>query len=103
ANPGNLPEAEPRHVFLNSAKFFTDKNIALAANLDPMVARATDFEWDLVSYPVFADSPKLGPFQDAYVMAIHEASQMKEAAFQVLKFLISIEHQKEISEKGIIP
>lgn len=60
-------------------------------------------DWDLVSYPVFSSSPKIGSQSLPMTMGITSMAQNKDAAMAVLKFLVSDEAQWDISKKGSVP
>ncbi|MFC5653618.1 hypothetical protein ACFPYJ_31760 [Paenibacillus solisilvae] len=59
------------------------------------------FQWDIVTYPVFRAFPMLKPkAPDSSFLAISLLSKQKEEPFQVISYLISDEHQLEISKHG---
>ncbi|MDF2720382.1 MAG: extracellular solute-binding protein family 1 [Paenibacillus sp.] len=59
--------------------------------------------WDLVSLPTFADKPKIGSQSMPVVFGITSISKQKEAAMDVIQFLMSEDTQISESKKGIMP
>lgn len=55
------------------------------------------FNWDVATWPTFDDKPGLGRQFDFHVMMISPTSKNKEAAYRVLKTLISEEAQREMN------
>ncbi|WP_176706863.1 ABC transporter substrate-binding protein [Paenibacillus hemerocallicola] len=60
-------------------------------------------DWDLVSLPTFADKPKIGSQSMPVVFGITSTSKQKDAAMEVIQFLVSEETQISESKKGIMP
>lgn len=62
-----------------------------------------DFDWDLVSYPLYSELP--GVVSQAYpnYFGIPPFAQEKEAAMKVIKYLISDEFQLQASKEGKLP
>lgn len=58
-------------------------------------------EWDLVSYPVFADQPDTGPYPAYYYVGIPKNSRKKQEAFQLITHLLTHEVQLENSRMGL--
>lgn len=58
-------------------------------------------DWDLVSFPVFADDPETGPAPSRYYLGIPKNSQRKSEAFQLILHLLSEEVQSENSRHGL--
>ena len=56
--------------------------------------------WDMVSMPTFSDLPGVGTQPYANYAGITSTSKNKDAAAQVLKYLVSEEYQMEVSKKG---
>lgn len=59
-------------------------------------------EWDMVSFPVFADAPDTGPAPAYYYVGIPENSPRKREAFRMISHLLSDEVQLENSRNGIV-
>src|SRR5699024_10844701 len=60
----------------------------------------TGLDWDMVSVPVWEDNPNIGPTANGAGLAISATSEQKEAAFQVLEYIMSEEWQLMRSKKG---
>lgn len=58
-------------------------------------------DWDLVSFPIFADDPETGPAPSRYYLGIPKNSQRKSEAFQLIVHLLSEEVQSENSRHGL--
>ncbi|RKN83802.1 hypothetical protein D7M11_16540 [Paenibacillus ginsengarvi] len=59
--------------------------------------------WDLVSLPTFADKPKIGSQSMPVVFGITSISKQKDAAMNVIQYLMSEEMQISESKKGVMP
>ncbi|TMV47395.1 extracellular solute-binding protein [Paenibacillus mesophilus] len=59
-----------------------------------------DINWDLVSLPVLKDKPKLGSQANPKTFAITKTSKNKDAAMEVIKYMISPEMQMNYSKQG---
>jgi len=62
-----------------------------------------DFAWDLVSAPIYDENPGIGAQAYPEYLAITSNSKNKDAAMEVIKYLISDEFQYEFSKKGFMP
>jgi multiple sugar transport system substrate-binding protein len=60
-------------------------------------------DWDIAALPTFREKPGVGAQPYPFQMGITSFSANKDAAMTALKFLLSEEYQKEISEKGQMP
>jgi multiple sugar transport system substrate-binding protein len=58
------------------------------------------FDWDMVSYLAYDDRPKLGRQVDFHLFMIPPASKNKEAAFEVMRTLLSEEAQRSMNQEG---
>jgi len=95
-------------------KDFAAGNLAMAAGRlhgSPLYSsvgdEATDVltapfaEWDLVSFPVFADAPDTGPAPAYYYIGIPKNSLRKQEAFRLISHMLSDEVQLENSKNGL--
>lgn len=64
------------------------------------MARSTEFEWDVVTYPTNTLSPGVGQIVDALVMSVARQSKEKDAAMQVISVMISDEVQTYFSRNS---
>jgi len=60
-------------------------------------------DWDLVSLPTFRDKPGVGSQMAPFVFGITSISPNKDAAMEVIKYLVSAEQQMNFSKQGIMP
>lgn len=60
-------------------------------------------QWDLVSLPTFKDKPGIGSQMIPFVFGISSTSANKDAAMEVIKYLVSAEAQTVFSKQGIMP
>jgi multiple sugar transport system substrate-binding protein len=60
-------------------------------------------QWDLVSLPTFKEKPGLGSQMIPFVFGISSTSTNKDAAMEVIKYLVSAEAQAVFSKQGIMP
>ncbi|MBO0995666.1 ABC transporter substrate-binding protein [Bacillus sp. SD088] len=98
--PGVIPEDEG-----DWGNFINEQNVAMVPLFDvhiwlSNVEAETGLDWNMVSYPVWEDQPKIGPSANAAGLSISETSEHKDAAFQVLEYLMSDEWQMMRSKKG---
>ncbi|GIN70624.1 hypothetical protein J14TS2_10990 [Bacillus sp. J14TS2] len=98
--PGVIPEDEG-----DWGNFINEQNVAMVPLFDvhiwlSNVEAETGLDWDMVSYPVWEDQPEIGPSANAAGLSISETSEHKDAAFQVLEYLMSDEWQMMRSKKG---
>ncbi|RKN86074.1 ABC transporter substrate-binding protein [Paenibacillus ginsengarvi] len=61
------------------------------------------FNWDLAAYPAFADRPNLGQPVDFHSALVYKASKNKEAAYQLLRLLLTDDIQMMLSRGGRLP
>ncbi|GAA3400015.1 ABC transporter substrate-binding protein [Paenibacillus hodogayensis] len=96
--PGNQPPVDEKTAFL--------KNQTLAMRTGPNYITelaASNLNWDLVSFPSFSGSSLTGTQMNAPYYAIPPASKNKDAAFQVISYLMSDEVATELARQGRIP
>lgn len=93
----------PTHV-VNG--FFETMEIAM----EPMVSISTSdrenlkvFDWDWIAAPTFKDIPGVGYQPYTHYFGITQMAKDKDAAMQVLKYLISDEFQLDASKRGYMP
>ena len=91
----------------NPDLFFKEQRLAMyplwinAINLYFERAGTKDaFKWDLAASPTFSDRPGLGRELDFHMASVSTTSKNKEAAYMVLKTLLSKEVQLKISKAG---
>jgi len=59
-----------------------------------------DVDWDLVSLPTLKDKPKMGSQANPKTFAITSISKNKDAAMDVVAFMVSADMQTEYSKQG---
>lgn len=102
--PGVVPEDEE----VDWGAFIGDQNVAMVPLFDihiwlSGVEDDTGMNWDMVSYPTWEEHPERGTLANAGGLSISSTSEHKDAAFQVLEYLLSEEWQTMRSEKGFAP
>jgi multiple sugar transport system substrate-binding protein len=63
----------------------------------------TTLNWDMVSLPTFSDKPGVGAQSNPWSYFITNSSKHKDAAFEVISYLVSLEVQAYNIRKGLIP
>ncbi|CAG7654360.1 ABC transporter substrate-binding protein [Paenibacillus allorhizosphaerae] len=96
--PGNkLPE-------FNSSMdvFLKDKNVAMRLSYSQLdsLAKVTDLNWDMVTYPILKDRPVPKSVAGGKGLMIANTSKHKEDAFLVIETILSEEVQKEFMRNG---
>lgn len=104
--PTASPTQKAKYTYGND-DFFKEQNLALytgyiASHLNQLRATKPTFNWDLAAYPVYKDRPNAGNPVDFHMLTVSQASKNKEAAYWVLKTLLSEEAQLAISKAGRI-
>lgn len=99
-----------KYVASNSNKmpykneFYKEKNLAMFVYLSDLYsANANELDqmnWNMVSSPVFKDSPKTGTQSYPTFWNIASISKQQDAAMEVLKYLTSDEFQMIVSKRG---
>lgn len=94
--PGNQPK-DLFNMWQGANDFMQDKNIAMmpwfGSRLQQLV-RANDelgFDWDIVSYPSFKESPGIAAELDMHIFALSSMSKHQEETFKVLQYLTASE------------
>lgn len=96
--PGNQPPVDEKTAFL--------KNQTLAMRTGPNYITelaASGLNWDMVSFPHFSGTQQTGTQMNAPYYAIPPAGKNKDAAFQVISYLMSDEVAIELARQGRIP
>ncbi|ULL16966.1 extracellular solute-binding protein [Paenibacillus sp. H1-7] len=94
--PGNEPK-DPLNIWKGADDFMKDKNVAMmpwfGSRLQTLVRSNADlnFNWDVVSFPSFSESPGQSAEVDAHVFALSKTSKHQDLAFQVIQYLTSSE------------
>lgn len=73
---------------------------AFTTRVLPLVEQNQNFNWDLVSFPSFADKPGYGREVDFHLLMITPSSQNKDAAYRVLQAMQTSEAQTMINKFG---
>jgi len=90
---------------LNASNFVQEKNLAMVDGLANAFLNfdMTTLNWDLVSYPSYKSAPGIASQPLPTMFGITSISKHKEAAAEVLAYMLSEEVQKSLSERAIIP
>lgn len=73
---------------------------AFTTRVLPLVEQNQNFNWDLVSFPSFADKPGYGREVDFHLLMISPSSKNKDAAYRVLQAMQTSEAQTMINKFG---
>lgn len=91
----------------DNTAFVKDKNVAMMVYLSSLITIWTDqlqqVDWDIVSLPGFEDMPGVGSQINSINFGITSIAKNKDAAMEVLAYMVSDEFQTELSKKGIMP
>lgn len=86
-------------------QFTKDQSVAMYLYLASLFANPeylSDMDWDMVSIPTFKELPNIGTPHYPGLLGITKMAQNKDAAMEVLKYMVSDELQLKISRIGII-
>jgi ABC-type glycerol-3-phosphate transport system substrate-binding protein len=67
----------------------------------PLMERVAEEHIDVVSFPVFADRPGIGPDELSHVLVVSGTSEHIEETMEVVSYLLSDDHQLENARLGI--
>ncbi|TNJ61003.1 extracellular solute-binding protein, partial [Paenibacillus hemerocallicola] len=73
---------------------------AFTTRVLPLVEQNQNFNWDLVSFPSFADKPGYGREVDFHLLMVTPSSKNKDAAYRVLQAMQTSEAQTMINKFG---
>ncbi|RKN86164.1 ABC transporter substrate-binding protein [Paenibacillus ginsengarvi] len=73
---------------------------AFTSRVLPLVEQNQNFNWDMVSFPSFADKPGYGREVDFHLLMVTPASKNKDAAYRVLQAIQTTEAQSMINKFG---
>ncbi|TMV43400.1 extracellular solute-binding protein [Paenibacillus mesophilus] len=73
---------------------------ALSSRVLPLAQSGQNFNWDLVSFPSYADRPGLGREVDFHLFMVTPAGKNKEAVYRVLQAMQSNEAQVMMNKGG---
>jgi multiple sugar transport system substrate-binding protein len=89
--------------------FFKERSLAVLSyrnQLSNFVAAekaGNPMNWDMVTYPYFKGTEGFGMKKKAFVLGVSSTSKNKEAAFEVLAYLVSEEAQTFFSKNAFVP
>ncbi|WP_079912935.1 ABC transporter substrate-binding protein [Paenibacillus sp. 32352] len=88
-------------------EFLKEKNVAMFAWLSSIVfvfpEEFQSMNWDMVSLPTFDSLPKVGSQAYPTYFTVTSMSKQRDQAMNVIKYLISEEHQTKLSKIGMMP
>ncbi|MEF3304591.1 ABC transporter substrate-binding protein [Paenibacillus sp. GYB003] len=61
------------------------------------------FNWDMVTVPVFPEAPGVGSQTTPFYFGLTKMTKHKDAAAEVLKYMVSDEYQSWVSRRGFVP
>lgn len=86
------------------ANVFNKGNVAMQINQHSQYAPfPKEIEWDIVTYPTYANGPKSMVWRGPAYWSISATSKHKDDAFQVIVEMVSDEVQMMDSRKGMLP
>ena len=98
ANTGNIPTMN---------EFVGEQNIGifpyLSTWMNVWAEQLSEVDWDIVSFPSFADHAGVGSQAYPTYFGVTEISESKDAAMEVIKYMISPEFQQHLAHGGNIP
>ncbi|MEF3310497.1 extracellular solute-binding protein [Paenibacillus sp. GYB004] len=83
--------------------FYKVQDIAMFLSLSGSAVSFGAMNWDAVQLPVFADKRNAGPQAYPNYFYLTNMSKKRDAAFQVMDYVTSLEYQKWLTEKGSFP
>ncbi|ULL18478.1 extracellular solute-binding protein [Paenibacillus sp. H1-7] len=87
--------------------FLKDQNLAMFVYLSDLQSilskEMSTLDWDIVSMPTFKELPGIGSQAYPTLMSITNQAVNKDAAMEVLKYLVSEEYQTLAAKKSTIP
>lgn len=105
--PGYKDAVEKANKIPDLNGFVKEKTVGMFAYLSSLIyaweKEMKDVNWDIVSLPTFKEMPGVGSQSYPSYYGITQMAQNKDAAAQVLKYLVSDEFQSEIARKGTMP
>lgn len=101
--PGNQERKAIKDAFLK------DKNLAMwpmyadvPSWIAELEAKGEKFNWDMVQIPSLKEAPGVAMAVDSHNLHVTSSSKNKEAAFQVILFLLSEQPQLELVKNGFL-
>jgi multiple sugar transport system substrate-binding protein len=89
--------------------FFKERSLAVLSyrnqltNFIAAEKAGNPMNWDMVTYPYFKGNEGFGMKKKAFLLGVSSTSKHKEAAFEVLSYLVSEEAQTFISKNAYVP
>jgi multiple sugar transport system substrate-binding protein len=90
---------------MSSNNFLKDQNLAMFADLANLFLNKdmTSMNWDMASFPTMKEAPNKGQQPLPTLFSITSMSKHPDQAMEVLKYMLSDELQKDLSERAVIP
>ncbi|UQZ80902.1 hypothetical protein SK3146_00058 [Paenibacillus konkukensis] len=87
--------------------FLKEQSLAMFVYLSDLQsilpAEMANLDWDIVSMPVFEEQPEVGSQPYPTLMSVTNMAKNKDAAMEVLKFLVSEEYQTYAAQNATVP
>lgn len=86
-------------------QFIKEKTLAIYGFLTSLVFTqdVESLDWDMISFPRFKEALNMEPQSYPIYFSVTSTSKHKEAAMEVIRFLVSDENQMQLSRKGNMP
>jgi multiple sugar transport system substrate-binding protein len=90
---------------MGSGNFLKERNLAMFADLANLFLNndMTSMNWDMASFPTMKEAPNKGQQPLPTLFSITSMSKHPDEAMEVLKYMLSDEVQKGLSERAVIP
>lgn len=98
--PGNYPADEPSSLMHHWGEALSEGNVAMHPNSTDWSYIKDNDSIDIVTYPVWEGHEGKDPLPHRSAIAITEPSEHKEAALDVIEYILSDEIQLENSKQG---
>ncbi|TNJ63997.1 extracellular solute-binding protein [Paenibacillus hemerocallicola] len=101
--PGNELPNNKFNLGTQREPFYKSLDIAMFLSLSGSGTTFGDMNWDAVQLPFLADAPNVGPQAYPNYFYITSMSKKRDAAFQVLDYVTSLDYQTWLAERGAFP
>lgn len=98
--PGNKRGNNMQDFYKGTVAMSTFWNVL--GNFEEQHLKGAALNWDMVSMPTYDEAPGKSYQVDSHNMSISSLSKHKEAAFQVIAYLMSAEIQQDIVRSGYV-
>lgn len=102
--PGNEVRSAPKDAFLKERTLAMWPMYAdVPTWINDLIRQGESFEWDMAQMPSFQEKPNVAMSVDSHNLHVTSSSKNKEAAFQVIAYLLTEEPQRHFVRNGLLP